>query len=91
MDLSAIANIASLVTGAASAAFWVKAAVVKSPPAEGLEEKPDGRYWRGIVINGGDLIGTLKAQAKWNSAAAIAAALTVLLQMAANVLAKSCP
>jgi hypothetical protein len=81
-----IVNFGSLVCGLVSAVFWVVSAVVKAPPADGLEGKPDGSYWGGNVLNGGDLYGTLRAQARWNSRAAFAASAAVLLQIAAGFL-----
>jgi len=86
VDYAEIANVASLGTGLISAAFWVVAAIVKAPPPEGLNGKPDGEYWKGTIVNGGELIGTLRAQSKWNSWAAFAAAATMSLQIASNFL-----
>ena len=86
MNVALILNVASLVAGLLSAVFWIISAVVKAPPEPGLEGKPDGSYWKGTVVNGGDLIGTMRAQAKWNSRAAFAAAATVLLQISAGVI-----
>lgn len=86
MDIAVAINAASLVTGLTSAICWVAAAVVKAPPPKGLEGQPDGAYWGGIVSNGGELLGTLKRQAKWNSAAAFTASATVLLQIGVNLI-----
>lgn len=86
MGYESVLNSASLVAGAASAICWIVAAVVKvKPPAE-MKDKPDGMYYGYIIASGGDLISTVKAQAKWNSAAAITAAVAVLLQTAANLI-----
>ncbi|WAB92013.1 hypothetical protein OSS47_28525 [Pseudomonas citronellolis] len=87
MGLDSIASGASLVAGAISAVCWVVAATVKVDPPEELRGKPDGDYWPGIVANGADLIKTLAAQAKWNSAAAFAAAAAIALQIVAPHLA----
>lgn len=86
MDYALAANSASLVFGVISAAFWVKSAVVKAPVPPEFEGKPDGDYWDCAVIGGGELFGTLRLQSKWNSRAAFAAAITVSLQVAANML-----
>ena len=87
MDYASVLNAASLVTGIASAVCWVVTAVVKVEPPEELKGKPDNMYYGHIIANGADLVPTIKAQAKWNSAAAIAAAITVTLQIAAGLLA----
>jgi hypothetical protein len=89
MTLETIASIGSLIFGFVSAFCWVISAVVKAPPAEGLEGKPDGSYWGGDILNGGDLYRTLRLQAKWNSIAAFSASAAVLLQIAAGLLATS--
>ena len=69
-----------------SAAFWIRSAIVKvAPPAE-FTGKPDGMYYGNIIVGGADLVPTMRKQAFWNSAAAFAAAATVLLQIAANAL-----
>ncbi|MCY1276894.1 hypothetical protein D3C76_619260 [compost metagenome] len=86
MDWAVAANVASLIAGSLSAAFWIKAAVVKAPPPPDLEGKPDGDYWKGTIVNGGDLLGTLRLQAKWNSLAAWAASAAVALQIAYNLI-----
>lgn len=86
MDYSQMANVASLVAGLLSAAFWVAAAVVKAPAPLEFQDKPDGDYWKCAVIDGGELFGTLRLQSKWNSRAAFAAAATVLLQIATSML-----
>jgi hypothetical protein len=84
MNCASVLTAASLVTGIVSAGCWIFAAVVKvDPPAE-FKGKPDDMYYGHIIANGADLVPTIKAQAKWNSAAAIAAAVTVLLQIAAS-------
>ena len=87
MEYASVLNVASLVAGITSAACWVVAAVVKIDPPEEMKGKPDGMYHGYIISSGADLIPTVKAQAKWNSAAAITAAVTVLLQIAVNLLA----
>jgi hypothetical protein len=86
MDFVSITEVGSLITGAASAVCWIVAAVVKVDPPESLRGKPDGDYWDGIVVNGADLICTLRAQARWNSAAAISAAIAVLIQVSSKLL-----
>jgi hypothetical protein len=87
MTLETMSSIGSLIFGLASAICWIISALVRVPPAKGLEGKPDGSYWAGDVLNGGDLYGTLRAQSKWNSIAAFAASAAVLLQIAAGLLA----
>ncbi|NWF12486.1 hypothetical protein HX785_02215 [Pseudomonas reactans] len=86
MDYAQIANVASLGSGLLSAAFWVVSAKAKAPLPPEFEGMPDGSYWKIDIFNGGDLSGTMRLQAKWNSRAAVAAAATVLLQIAANML-----
>ncbi|WP_339539140.1 hypothetical protein [Pseudomonas sp. RA_15y_Pfl2_54] len=86
MSIATMASIGSLLFGLLSAVFWVVSAVVKAPPPPELEGKPDGSYWGGNVLNGGDLYGTLRAQSKWNSRAAFAASAAVLLQIAVGFL-----
>lgn len=86
MDCALIANVASLVFGVLSAAFWVKAAVVRAPSPPGFETSPDGEFWKATIVNGGELIGTIRAQSRWNSLAAFAAALTVTLQVASGLI-----
>lgn len=41
--------------------------------------------WKATIVDGGELYGTLRLQAKWNSRAAWAAAATVVLQIAYNL------
>lgn len=77
-----LADYGSIAAGVMSAVCWVVAALVKVDPPESLRGKPDDSYWDGIVVSGGDLIKTLRAQARWNSAAAIAAAVAAMLQVA---------
>lgn len=89
MTLGTIVSIGSLIFGFVSAICWVISAVVKAPPAAGLEGKADGSYWGGNVLNGGDLYGTLRAQAKWNSIAAFSASVAVLLQIVSGLIAAS--
>jgi hypothetical protein len=81
-----IVNATSLLFGVLSAAFWVTAAVVKAPPPSGFENSPDGDFWKATIVDGGELYGTLRLQSKWNSRAAFAAAVTVALQVAANLI-----
>ncbi|MEL7553095.1 hypothetical protein AAGV37_24720 [Pseudomonas protegens] len=85
MNWVMLADYGSIGAGAISAACWVLAAVVKVNPPEGLKGKPDGEYWKGTVVNGADLVKTLRAQARWNSSAAISAALAVSLQIAVKL------
>jgi hypothetical protein len=84
MGFASVLTGVSLVAGVASAVCWIVAAVVKVDPPEEFKGKPDNMYWGHIIANGADLVPTIRAQAKWNSAAAIAAAVAVLLQVAAN-------
>lgn len=85
VDCAQVANFASLVVGLASVGFWVIAAIVKVPVPPGFKVMPNGDYWKCAVIDGGELFGTLRLRSKWNSRAALAAAATVLLQIAANI------
>jgi len=79
MNWVMLADYGSVSFGAISAFCWLVAAIVKVDPPENLRGKPDGDYWDGIVVNGADLIKTLRAQSRWNSAAAIAAAIGAIL------------
>lgn len=63
---------------------WVTSAVVKAPRPPGFENSPDGDFYKATIVNGGELYGTLRLQSKWNSRAAVAAAITVSLQVAGN-------
>ncbi|MFL9848571.1 hypothetical protein [Pseudomonas chlororaphis] len=85
MNWVMLADYGSIAAGAISASCWIVAAFVKVDPPESLKGKPDDEYWDGIVVNGADLIKTLRAQAQWNSAAAVAAAITAALQIAAKM------
>lgn len=80
------ANVGSLVFGVLSAAFWVVSAVAKAPPPPGFENSPDGDFWKAHIFDGGDLHGTMRLQAKWNSRAAFAAAVAVFLQVVGSIL-----
>lgn len=86
MDWVSITANGSLAAGVISAVCWVIAAVVKVKPPKELRGKPDGDYWKAMVVNGADLIPTLRAQAKWNSIAAFAAAAAILLQITSTLL-----
>lgn len=85
MNLVVIAEYGSIAAGAVSAGCWVAAAIAKVDPPEKLKGMPDGEYMAGTVLNGGDLIRTLRAQGRWNSIAAIAAAAAMLLQIVAKL------
>lgn len=85
MNWVMLADYGSIAAGAVSALCWVVAALVKVDPPDELKGKPDGEYWKGIVVNDADLIKTLSAQARWNSAAALAAAAAVSLQVAVKL------
>lgn len=85
MNWVMLVDYGSIGVGAISAACWVLAATVKVDPPDELKGKPDGEYWKGTVVNGADLIKTLRAQARWNSAAAVAAAVAVSLQIAVKL------
>ncbi|QPG62118.1 hypothetical protein HFV04_021705 [Pseudomonas sp. BIGb0427] len=86
MNWVLVANVGSLVFGVLSAAFWVASAIAKAPPPPGFENSPDGDFWKASIFNGGDLRGTMRLQAKWNSRAAFAAAAAVLLQVLTTLL-----
>ncbi len=85
MDLKDALNFVSLGTGLFSAFCWVCAAFVKVKPPPEFNEVSDGMYHGHIIANGADLVPTVRAQAKWNSAAAISAAFMVLVQIVANM------
>jgi len=85
MDCQMFAEYGSIAAGTISAACWIVAAFVKVDPPESLKGKPDDEYWDGIVANGADLIKTLRAQSKWNSVAAVAAAIAATLQILTKV------
>ena len=85
MDLVKILEGASIAIGLVSACCWVAAAVVTAPPPAGLKGKPDAEYWKGNIVGGGELLGTLRAQARWNSVAAFSAAFAVMLQVASKL------
>lgn len=88
MDFANALNVASFGVGLLSAGLWIKSATVKvAPPAE-FDDKPDGMYHGYIIVKGADLVPTMAKQAAWNSAAALAAAVTVVLQIAANAMAQ---
>jgi len=86
MDFASALNTASFVVGLLSAAFWVRSATVKVDPPPEFKELADNMYYGHIIVNGADLIPTMKKQALWNSVAAIAAAATVLLQIGVKLL-----
>ncbi|MBA6096375.1 hypothetical protein H4C80_04340 [Pseudomonas juntendi] len=85
MNWMMLADYGSIAAGAISALCWMVAAFVKVDPPESLRGKPDGDYWDGIVLNGSDLLKTLRAQARWNSAAAVAAAIGATLLVIAKM------
>lgn len=83
MDLLKILEWTSIAVGLLSEAFWVVAAIVKVLlPQKASRGLPDGQYMPGARVDGADLLPTLKAQTRWNSRAAFAAVLAVLLQIA---------
>lgn len=86
MDLASAASMASLVAGLASAVFWIRAATCKAPPPSDFEGIQNADTWKATIVNGGELYGTLRMQAKWNSWAAWAASAAVVLQIATNSL-----
>ena len=86
MDIASALNVASFVIGLLSAAFWIRSATVKVAPPPEFQDKPDDMYYGHILVNGADLVPTMRKQAGWNSAASIAAAITVLLQIGVKIL-----
>ena len=90
MDYAFITNVASLIAGSLSAGFWVAAAVAKGPPDPNFAGQADGMRWGKYLVDGRDLLLTLRVQAKWNSRAAIAAAITVTLQIVSNSFSAGC-
>lgn len=80
MTISNILNVGALVLGCLSAYCWLRSSIasVRHPHA-----KHDGVYADGSVcIDGQDLLSTVKAQSRWNRAAAALAAMTVMCQVA---------
>lgn len=90
MDLATVLNAVSFGTGLLSAALWVKSATVKVAPPPGFNGMPDGMYRGYIIVKGADLVPTMGKQSAWNSAAALAAAATVIFQIAANAMSTAC-
>ena len=86
MDCAFFANMASLLFGFLSAIFWVLAAIVKAPPPEGFQGVQNTESWKATIVDGGELFGTLRLQAKWNSRAAFAAAAAAISAILANLL-----
>ena len=70
---------ASVALGAASAFCWWRSAAVRVPHGGGADAQ--GTYTDGsVAVDGSDLIGTLRAQSRWNRWAAIAATGAALAQ-----------
>jgi hypothetical protein len=90
MDIANALNVASFGIGLLSAGLWIKSATVKVAPPPEFDGKPDGMYHGYIIVKGADLVPTMGRQSALNSAAALAAAATVLLQIAANVMSHGC-
>lgn len=86
MSYAIVVNVLSLVAGAISAIFWVLAATRKAPPPEGYEGVQNAHTWKATIVDGGELYGTLRLQAKWNSRAAWAASAAVALQIIYNLI-----
>lgn len=82
-----ILSIIAIISGFGSALCWLKSSVVKVNREQEVERrqaeaskkgiKPN---FSGITIDGWDMSGTFRAQARWNSAAAILAALSISAQ-----------
>ncbi|WP_147408745.1 hypothetical protein [Kushneria sinocarnis] len=86
-------TVASIVSGFLSAASWLKASVVKISREEEVsrrkgeaEKKGVKPNLAGVTLDGWDMSGTFRIQAKWNSIAAILAAVTISLQAVVKVL-----
>ena len=73
----------SLATGLLSAVFWTISAYVKVKPGPEVPDE-NGMYDVRLIIDGADIEPTMRKQSIWNSRAAIAAALTAVLQVAYN-------
>lgn len=86
MSIPVVINVLSLISGALSAVFWVTAATVKAPPPPGYEGVQNAESWDATIVDGGELFGTLRLQAKWNSRAAWAASAAVSLQVLFNLM-----
>ncbi|WP_033053076.1 hypothetical protein [Pseudomonas sp. GM41(2012)] len=73
----------SLVTGMLSAVFWTISAYVKVKPSPEVPDE-NGMFDARLIIDGADIEPTMRKQSIWNSRAALAAALTAVLQVAYN-------
>lgn len=75
---------ASLITGLLSAVFWAISAFVKVRP---VPEVPgdSGMLDARLIIDGADIEPTMRQQSIWNARAAVAAAITALLQVIYNL------
>lgn len=83
----------SIVCGFLSAGAWLKASVVKvsreqeikwrTKKANKMGEKPN---LAGATLDGWDMSGTFRAQAKWNAIAAVLAAISLSCQALAQML-----
>lgn len=75
---------ASLAAGLLSAVLWVISACVKVKPGPVLSNEL-GMTDHRQIIDGADVKLTMRKQSIWNSRAALAAALTAVLQLIYNV------
>lgn len=86
-------TVSSIVSGFLSAASWLKASVVKVSHEEEIarrkteaEKKGVPPNLAGVTLDGWNMSSTFRAQAKWNSIAAILAAITISLQAITQIL-----
>jgi hypothetical protein len=75
-------DIASVLTGGASATFWVISTMARTKAPAGME---DGMYHGMLISSGNNVVPTLKKQAFWNALAAYFTAATVLCQCLSTV------
>ncbi|WP_432262967.1 hypothetical protein [Cupriavidus sp. TMH.W2] len=79
LTIKAALNVGTIVFGAASSYCWVRSASARVPHAHA---SGDGMFHDGtIAVDGADLVGSLKLQAKWNTRAAICAAVATGFQV----------
>lgn len=74
---------ASLATGLLSAVFWIISAYAKVKPGPEVQDQK-GMSDARLIVDGADIEPTMRKQSIWNSRAALAAALTAVLQVAYN-------
>jgi hypothetical protein len=81
MTISTLLNAEALAIGSLSAFCWWRSAVAHVPHPHATS---DGIFMDGSVcVAGADFFATAKSQSRWNTAAAVFAAMTALCQVAA--------